>query len=171
MWNLPDLSRIKGFRFLRAVIGYAVWAYHQCALSLRNVEDLLASCGIRVSYETVRDWVARFGGQFAGRIRCERPGPADKWHLDEVAISIKGKKHWLWRTVDANGLSRQIPSRSPAGQWMCWMSWFSRVGTRAQPSTSFESCSGDGAAARAGRGQARFLGRGQGRDAPGIEHR
>lgn len=103
MLNLSALSRIKGFRFPRSVIGYAVWAYHRFALSLRDVEDLLASRGIRVSYETVRDWVARFGGQFAARIRRERPDPADKWHLDEVVISIKGKKHWLWRAVDANG--------------------------------------------------------------------
>ncbi|MPQ96188.1 IS6 family transposase [Thioclava sp. JE_KL1] len=103
MLNLSDLSRIKGLRFPRAVIGYAVWAYHRFALSLRDVEDLLASRGVRVSYETVRDWVARFGRQFAARIRRERPDPADKWHLDEVVISINGKKHWLWRAVDANG--------------------------------------------------------------------
>ena len=74
MLNLSDLTRIKRFRFPRAVIGYAVWAYHRFALSLRDVEDLLAA-GVRVSYETGRDWVARFGGQFAARIRCERPGP------------------------------------------------------------------------------------------------
>lgn len=51
----------------------------------------------------VRYWVARFGGQFAARTRRERPSPADKWHLDEFVVSIKGKKHWLWRAVDANG--------------------------------------------------------------------
>lgn len=62
MLNLSDLSRIKGFRFPRAVIGYAVWAYHRFALSLRDVEDLLAARGVCVSYETVRDWVARFAG-------------------------------------------------------------------------------------------------------------
>ena len=103
MLNLFDLSRIKGFQFPRSAIGYAVWAYHRFALSLRDLEDWLASRGIRVSYETVRDWVARFGGQFAARIRRERPCPADKWHLDEVVISIKGKKNWLWRAVDAKG--------------------------------------------------------------------
>src|SRR5207237_703398 len=27
----------------------------------------------------------------------------DKWHLDEVVISIAGKKHWLWRAVDQDG--------------------------------------------------------------------
>jgi len=27
----------------------------------------------------------------------------DKWYLDEVVISIGGKKHWLWRAVDQDG--------------------------------------------------------------------
>lgn len=63
------MSRIKGFRFLRAVIGYAVWAPHRFALSLLVVEDMRAARGARVSYETVRDWVARFGGMFAVKIR------------------------------------------------------------------------------------------------------
>ncbi|MEJ2605015.1 MAG: IS6 family transposase [Gammaproteobacteria bacterium] len=103
MLNLGDVSRIKGFRFPRSVIGYAVWAYHRFALSLRDVEDLLAERGITVSHETIRDWVGRFGHQFAARIRRDRPGPADKWHLDEVVVRINGKTQWLWRAVDANG--------------------------------------------------------------------
>ncbi|MEQ1956131.1 IS6 family transposase [Mesorhizobium sp. CN2-181] len=28
---------------------------------------------------------------------------ASNWHLDEVVVSIKGRKHRLWRAVDANG--------------------------------------------------------------------
>ena len=72
-------------------------------MSLRDVEDLLASRGIKVSYETIRDWVARFGIQIAAKIRKDRPEPADKWHLDEVVLMIKGVKHWLWRAVDAKG--------------------------------------------------------------------
>ena len=47
MFNLSDCTSLKGFCFPRSVIGYAVWAYHRFALSLRDVEDLLASCGIR----------------------------------------------------------------------------------------------------------------------------
>lgn len=103
MLNLSDLSCLKGFRFPRSVIGYAVWAYHRFALSLRDAEDLLAARGIIVSYETIRDWVVRFGVQFAAKVRRDRPRPADKWHLDEVVLPIKGRKHWLWRAVDANG--------------------------------------------------------------------
>lgn len=97
------VSRIKGFRFPKSVIGYTVWAYHRFALSLRGVEDLLAERGVTVSYETIRDWVNRFGHGFAATIRRDRPAPADKWHLDEVVIRIKGKTHWLWRAVNANG--------------------------------------------------------------------
>ena len=103
MLNLDDLSRLKGHRFPRTVIGYAVWAYHRFALSLRDVEDLLAERGVTVSHETIRVWVARFGTQIAAKIRRDRPGPADKWHLDEVVLKINGMKHWLWRAIDANG--------------------------------------------------------------------
>lgn len=95
--------RLKGHRFPRSIISYAVWAYHRFALSLRDVEDLLAERGIVVSYETVRAWVGKFGSQIAKRVRATRARPSDKWHLDEVVIMIRGKKHWLWRAVDSNG--------------------------------------------------------------------
>ncbi len=95
--------RLKGFRFPRSIISYAVWAYHRFALSLRDVEDLLAERGVIVSYESIRVWCQRFGVQIAVRIRRDRRAPADKWHLDEVVISIRGQKHWLWHAVDANG--------------------------------------------------------------------
>ena len=103
MLNLNDLSRLKGHRFPRTVIGHAIWAYHRFALSLRDVEDLLAERGVIVSHETIRTWVAKFGTQFAAKIRRDRPGPADKWHLDEVVLKINGVRHWLWRAIDANG--------------------------------------------------------------------
>jgi putative transposase len=101
-------SALKGHRFPRSVIGYAVWAYHRFALSLRDVEDLLAERGITVSHETIRVWVAKFGTQIAAKIRRDRPQSADKWYLDEVVIPIRGKKHWLWRAVDGNGDTLEI---------------------------------------------------------------
>ena len=97
------LPRLKGFRFPREVIAYAVWAYYRFALSTADVEDLLAERGLIVSRETVRLWVNRFGAHFAACIRRDRPGPSDKWHLDEVVIPINGEKYWLWRAVDADG--------------------------------------------------------------------
>jgi len=101
-------SAVKGYRFPRSVIGYAVWAYRRFALSLRDVEDLLAERGVTVSHETIRDWVAKFGTQIAAKIRRGRPRPADKWYLDEVVITIRAKKHWLWRAVDCNENTLEI---------------------------------------------------------------
>ncbi len=102
--NTPiDMPRLKGFRYPREVIAYAVWAYHRLALSTADVEDLLAARGVIVSRETVRLWVNRFGRHFADCIRRDRPRPNDKWHMDEVVITIRGKKHWLWRAIDARG--------------------------------------------------------------------
>lgn len=105
--------RLKGFRFPRSIISYAVWAYHRYALSLRDVEDLLAERGVIVSYESIRVWCQRFGTQLAAKIRRDRPAPADKWHLDEVVIMIRGQKNWLWRAVDANGEVREIAGAKP----------------------------------------------------------
>lgn len=56
-----------------------------------------------VSREAIRLWVNRIGQHFANFIRRDRPKPKGKWHLAEVVITIRGKKHWLWRAIDANG--------------------------------------------------------------------
>ena len=102
--NIPvDLPRLKGFRYPREIIAYAVWAYHRFALSTADVEDLLAARGVIVSREAIRLWVNRFGQHFANCIRRDRPRANDKWHMDEVVITIRGKKHWLWRAIDADG--------------------------------------------------------------------
>lgn len=98
-----SMPRLKGYRFPREIVAYAVWAYHRFALSTADVENLLAERGVIVSREAIRLWVNRFGPYFAACIRQDRPRPNDKWHLDEVVIPINGVKHWLWRAVDANG--------------------------------------------------------------------
>src|SRR3954465_2017776 len=68
------------------------------------VEAMPAARGILVSHETVRQWAMKFGQGFANQIRCRLPAAGDKWHLDEVVISIAGRKHWLWRAVDQHGI-------------------------------------------------------------------
>jgi putative transposase len=72
------------------------------------VEEMLAARGIEVSHETVRQWAQKFGQSFANQIRRRLPAPGDKWHLDEVVISIAGRKHWLWRAVDQHGVVLDI---------------------------------------------------------------
>jgi putative transposase len=93
----------KGYRFPPDIISYAVWLYYRFPLSLRMVEEMLAARGIELTYETVRCWATKFGLAIARRIRSTAPGRGDKWHLDEVVVTINGRKHWLWRAVDQHG--------------------------------------------------------------------
>jgi putative transposase len=92
-----------GYRYPAEIISYAVWLYFRFPLSLRMVEEMLAARGISVTHETIRQWGLKFGREFANRIRQRAPCRGDKWHLDEVVISIAGKKYWLWRAVDQDG--------------------------------------------------------------------
>ena len=108
MTKRKNCPGFKGHRFPPEIIEHVVWLYFRFSLSLRDVEDLLAERGITVSHETIRFWVMKFGHQYAKSIRRDRPPAGDKWHLDEVVISIRGKKHWLWRAVDQDGYSLEI---------------------------------------------------------------
>jgi len=93
----------RGFRYPREIISHVVWLYFRFSLSFRDVEELMASRGIVVTYETIRQWTLRFGQQYANELRRRQPRRGDKWHLDEVVLTIKGKHHYLWRAVDQNG--------------------------------------------------------------------
>jgi len=93
----------KRHRFPPEIIRHAVWLYARFTLSYRDIEDLLAERGLDFSYETVRRWFHKFGAPIARNLRRTRQTPSDYWHLDEMAIVIRGKRHWLWRAVDNEG--------------------------------------------------------------------
>jgi transposase-like protein len=96
-------SSYKGFRFPPEIISQCVWLYHRFPLSFREVEELMLVRGVLVSYETIRQWCAKFGPEYACRLRHRQPRPGDKWHLDEVFLTISGRRHYLWRAVDQDG--------------------------------------------------------------------
>src|SRR3954468_10603730 len=90
-------------QFPAEIIRHAVWLYLRFTLSYRDVEELLAERGISVAYESVRRWVLKSGPTFARNLRRLRPRPASKWHLDEMVVTIQGRRMYLWRAVDAEG--------------------------------------------------------------------
>ncbi len=101
-------SHFKRHRFPAEIIAHAVWLYYRFPLSLRDVEDLLAERGIEVSFQTVSEWAVKFGLEFARKLRRRSRGNfTDRWHLNEMVVSIKGQKYWLWRAVDALLQSRR----------------------------------------------------------------
>ena len=100
MVKIEEMPRIKDFRFPPSMICYAVWDYHRFELSLRDVEDLLAERGVTVSYETIRDWVARFGTQISAKFCGGRLTPSasgistrlrqDPWQ-ESLALAGRGR--------------------------------------------------------------------------------
>ena len=93
----------KRHRFPIEIISYCVWLYYTFPLSYRDIQKMMMYRGIEVTYEAIRLWCCKFAQSYAHQIRRKRPKPADKWHLDEVVIKIKGKQYYLWRAVDKNG--------------------------------------------------------------------
>ena len=94
----------KRHRFPPEIIAYAVWLYYRFALSFRDVEELLASKGVIVSYEAVRLWCGKFGPEFVRKLQSHRRMLGRCWHVDEVFIRLNGTIHYLWRAVDQNGV-------------------------------------------------------------------
>ena len=93
----------KHHRFPAEIICHGVWLYFRFCLSYRDVEELLFARGIIVTYEAIRKWCRKFGQAYANQLRRRRPRPGDKWHLDEVFLTIHGARHYLWRAVDQDG--------------------------------------------------------------------
>jgi len=111
------VQRYHGYRFPPEIISHAVWLYYRFCPSFRDVEDLLAERGIIVSYETVRQWCRKFGPEYAGNLRRRRGRLGDTWYLDELFVSIQGKRHYLWRAVDQDGdVIGSTTSRCPSRQ-------------------------------------------------------
>src|ERR687885_1535662 len=90
----------KHHRFPAEIISHGVWLYFRFCLSYRDVEELLFVRGVIVSYEAIRKWCRKFGQAYANQLKRRRAQPGDKWHLDEVFLTINGERHYLWRAVD-----------------------------------------------------------------------
>src|SRR5512134_3049794 len=143
-----------GYRFPPEVISHTIWLYFRFPLSLRMVEEMLAARGILVSHETVWQWSLKFGWEIANGLRRRAPRRGDTWHLDEVVITIVGKKHWLWRAVDQDGFVLDVLVQSrrdtkAAKRLLCKLLKKAGMGT-----------------ARAHHGQAEVLWRGQAETEP-----
>ena len=106
-----------GYRFPPEIISHAVWLYHRFCLSFRDAEDLLAQRGVTVTYETIRQWCQTFGLDYARRLRRRRGRMGDIWYLDELFVTIRGQRQYLWRAVDQDGDVIDILVQSRRNRW------------------------------------------------------
>ncbi len=90
-----------GYRFPPEIISHAVWLYDRFCLSFRDVEDLLAQRGVIVSYETIRHWCQTFGLDYARTLRRRRGQLGDTWFLDEVFVTVQGRRQFICALVES----------------------------------------------------------------------
>ncbi len=114
------VSPFPGYCFPPEIISHAVWLYRRFCLSLRDVEELLAERGIRVSYgdPSLVPQVRHAAGKRASSAPSTTGG---KWYLYEVALTMNKRRYWPWRAVDQDG--------------RCWTSW-SRVDATSMPQSA-----------------------------------
>ncbi|TCQ73707.1 hypothetical protein EDF68_11830 [Ochrobactrum sp. BH3] len=67
----PQPAHFRRHRFPAEIIAHAVWLYYRFPLSFRDIENLLAERGIEVSFQTISEWAATFGLEFAHQL-CRR---------------------------------------------------------------------------------------------------
>jgi putative transposase len=91
----PSHAHYAGHQFPAEIISHTLWLYFRFTLSFRDIEELMASRGVILTYESIRQWCLKFGQVFANEIRRRQPKRGDKWHLDEVYRRINGKLHYL----------------------------------------------------------------------------
>ena len=97
------MNTYKRHWFPSDIISYAVWLYHRFNLSHRDIEDLLAERGIKVTREAIRLCCIKFGAIYTRRLKRTHRGYGDTFYIDEVFVKINGKQHYLWRAVDQDG--------------------------------------------------------------------
>ena len=100
MTHPANSQRYKNHRFPAEIISHGVWLYYRFSLSYRDAQELLFERGITVSHEAIRKWCGKFGQEYANQLRRQRPRLGDKWHLDEVFLTINGERYYLWRAMD-----------------------------------------------------------------------
>jgi len=90
---------IKRLQFPLEIMLLCVRWYAAYSLSLRNLEEMMAECGVRVDHATVQD--AAGAGTAVLRRRKLRVGPS--WRVDDTYVLVGWQWKYLYRAVDKLG--------------------------------------------------------------------
>ncbi len=85
------------------IIAQCVRWYLAYALSLRNLEEMMAERGIFVDHSTLYCWVIRLVPSLDKAFRRRKRFVGRRWRMDETYIKVKGQWKYLYRAVDTSG--------------------------------------------------------------------
>src|SRR6185295_5710052 len=77
--------------------------YAAYALSLRNLEEMMAERGVQVDHATVHRWAQKILPVLAKAFRRRKRPVGRRWRMDETYIPVGGQWKYLYRAVDRLG--------------------------------------------------------------------
>ncbi|NRO99739.1 IS6 family transposase, partial [Paraburkholderia sp. NMBU_R16] len=93
-------SVLKRLHYPLEVILLCVRWYVAYALSLRNLEEMMAERGIEVDHSSVHRWVIKLVPLFEKSFRRHKRPVGKSWRMDETYVKVKGHWKYLYRAVD-----------------------------------------------------------------------
>jgi putative transposase len=85
------------------IMAQCVRWYLAYALSLRNLEEMMAERGIVVDHSTLHRWVIRLVPLLDKVFRRHKRTVGRRWRMDETYIKVKDQWKYLYRAVDTTG--------------------------------------------------------------------
>ena len=93
----------KGRHFEPEIIILCVRRYLRYALSLRNLEEIMAERNLSVDHVTIWRWIQRYAPELSQRCRPRLRTTNGSWRVDETYLRVAGKWTYLYRAVDSAG--------------------------------------------------------------------
>ena len=93
----------KGRHFQPEIIILCVRHYLRYALSLRNLEEIMAERNVNVDHVTIWRWIQRYVPELSRRCQRELRRTNGSWRVDETYLRVGGKWTYLYRAVDSAG--------------------------------------------------------------------
>jgi transposase-like protein len=97
------MEKLKGYRFPTEIILLCVRWYLRYSLSLRDLVEIMQERNVDVSYESIRQWILKFGSKYDEVRKKKQPYYTLSWKVDETYIKINKKWYYYYRAIDSHG--------------------------------------------------------------------
>ncbi|MGI0016544.1 MAG: DDE-type integrase/transposase/recombinase, partial [Nitrososphaera sp.] len=89
----------EGMHAIPQLITSAIQLYFS-GESFRNVQKFLRLQGLKVSHQTVYNWIQRYVGLMEGYLNKITPNVSNTWRTDELFLKVKGNTKYLYALMD-----------------------------------------------------------------------